>query len=111
MRKLALLLTLFIGAATVTQAQDRSKDASPYAAAANAETEKLDKIVQLTEAQKEQIYKINVSLAERTAILASSDSPDKESLTKEVETYRARMYKQTLTPEQAKKYEAAVGAK
>jgi hypothetical protein len=118
MKKFALIFTLFIGVAVVTQGQDQKvkvkvkgspttrSEAGNYDAVANAETDKLDKIVILTPDQRAAINSINVSLARRAEIINANNPANKAELLTQLENARTNMYMQKLTDEQKLKYKA-----
>jgi hypothetical protein len=119
MKKLTLVLTLFIAAATTVNAQDQKASADKATASAKAEvkpaeslakkqTEELDKLVGLTDVQKQDIYNMNLTLAHRSELIKASDGADKEKTLKGIEEFRQNTVMQKLTDEQAAKYKAAI---
>lgn len=110
MKRIILLAALSLGIATSSNAQNKTavnnspKAMSTIEATAKQETDKLDKIVSLTPQQRANILEINTSLAKRLEILNSSNSQNKEEMTKQLEKNRIEMYSQQLTVDQQVKY-------
>ena len=122
MKKLVLVFTLFIAAGISAQAQEMKVktdgqkvkikgEVGNYEAVANRETEKLDKLVNLTAEQKTAINSINLSLARRSEIVNANNADNKQELLQQLENARTNMYMQKLTDEQAAKYKASLHTK
>ena len=117
MKKLVLVFTLFIGAVSFAQAQDKKTtttttsttrtETRSYEAVAARETDKLDKIVKLTPDQKTAINSINLSLARRAEMVNANGGENKQELLTQLENARVNMYMQKLTDEQAAKFKAS----
>ena len=121
MRKLPLILALFMAASATVNAQDnKSKSAATATVKAEAnatemtarrQTDALDKIVNLSDSQRETIYNMNLTLAHRTQIINNSEASDKARALKDIETFRETSMMQHLNEEQRAKYRAATAGK
>jgi hypothetical protein len=118
MKKLSLVLTLFIAVATTVNAQDQKAgtakgtatekaEVKPAEAIAKKQTEELDKLVSLSDAQKQDIYNMNLTLAHRSEIIRTGGGADKEKTLAGIEEFRVNTLMQKLNDEQAAKYKAA----
>ena len=118
MKKLTVVLALFIATATSVNAQDQKVTADKAAESAKAEvkpaeaiakkqTDELDKLVGLTDAQKQDIYNMNLTLAHRSEIIKAGGGADREKTLAGIEEFRVNTLMQKLNDEQAAKYKAA----
>jgi len=119
MKKLALVLTLFVGAATVASAQDakpvpsfaqpKNEAEKPVMAKAQAETDEMVKTLKLDDKQALTILEINTSMERRLASIQNSDASDKKEQIERVEKARMDYYAKYLTPKQFDTYKRKTG--
>jgi hypothetical protein len=118
MKKLSLLLALFVTTVTTVNAQDKkagtatataavNADVKPTEAIARKQTDEMDRLVGLSDVQRQDIYNMNLTIAHRAATIKASNSPDKEKVLKEIENFRISTLMQKLNDEQVAKYKAA----
>jgi|GEM_PF-6751881 len=120
MKKLALVIALFMGAATTVSAQDaksmpkegkevprfaqpRNDAEKPVIARAQNRTDEMVKKLNLDERQALTMLEINVSM-ERTIAALPADDPNRADVLKEVEQRRDQFYREYLTPAQYEAY-------
>ena len=120
MKKLSLVLALFMAALGTVNAQDNKsasaaanatakKEVKATEATARRQTDELDRLVGLTDSQKESVYNMNLTLAHRAEIINNGGSADKAKVLKEIETFRETTIMQQLNDEQRAKYKASAG--
>lgn len=120
MKKLSLILALFMAAATAVSAQGNKSSTATASTTVSIEvkgtettarqqTDALDRLVGLTDAQKESVYNMNLTLAHRAEIINKGESADKAKVLKEIETFRETTIMQQLNDEQRAKYKASLG--
>lgn len=113
MKKVFIILSVLVGLSTMTFAQEKTgkrmgkkksfdrewkKDRSPEDRA-NARTEHLDKMVNLNEAQKEQVYKLYLESTEKTKERKEVTRKDREEMRQHFNTHQEAM-NEILTAEQ-----------
>lgn len=108
MKKLALVMSLFLGAVTFSYAQDaqtprfaqpRNEAEKPVIAKAVSETDEMKKMLKLDDKQALTLLEINVGIERKTAA-ASGD----QATINELENRRWEFYSRYLTQKQLDKY-------
>ncbi len=113
MKKIALVMSLFLGATTLSLAQKAEKEVPDFAkprneaekpviARAQAETAEMVKMFKLDDKKELTLLEINVGIERRIADAQNQDN--KDALLAEVEAKRWNFYQRYLTPEQYAKY-------
>lgn len=115
MKKLALVMSLFLGAVTVSYAQDakplprfaqpQNEADKPVVAQAITQTEEMAKSLKLSEDQKTTVLEINIGIARRVAAINNSTDPDKQTKLAEAEQARMGMLERHLSPKQYDNYQ------
>jgi len=117
MKKLALVLALFVGVATTSTAQESKKELPRWAQAQDAadkpavekaisKTNDMVKSLKLDEKQELIVLEINVGLERTLAKMASYNGADKQDQLNKVEERRVEMFSHYLTPKQLDAYKA-----
>lgn len=102
MKKLAFLCILFLGISTINFAQSKKieQKATKLVEKLNAEIQKGDKTLSLSDEQKKQINKIQVErLTELKKLGKDASKEDKRAVSKK---FNQKIYKEILTKEQRK---------
>ncbi|HRO42005.1 MAG TPA: hypothetical protein PL009_04190 [Flavipsychrobacter sp.] len=114
MKKLALVLALFVGVATTTSAQEaktlpkwaqpQNEADKPAVERAKAKTQNMVKSLKLDEKQELIVLEINVGLERRIATLENYTGADKQNELQMIEERRTEMMSHYLTPKQLDNY-------
>jgi Spy/CpxP family protein refolding chaperone len=105
MKKLFVTAVLFAAAATFAAAQQRNIPSVEERA--KNQTERIDRLVKLTDAQKAQIQAIDLEFAKQMDRQMRGSNSDRNAMRakiQEINGTRDKKYKETLTDEQFKKY-------
>jgi len=122
MKKLALVLTLFAGAATASYAQEakqsrpvpafaqpKNEAEKPLMAKAQAETDEMVKSLKLDDRQALTLLEINTGMERRAAAVQNSNAADKKEQLERIEKTRMDYYAKYLTPKQFDTYKRKTG--
>jgi Spy/CpxP family protein refolding chaperone len=105
-KKFFILTALLVAMATIATAQPRS-NGTPEERAKN-QTERLVKLLNLTDEQTQKIQTVNLDLAKKTDEAFRNNSNDREAARgkmQEIDTERDKKYKEILTEDQFKTYQ------
>jgi Spy/CpxP family protein refolding chaperone len=107
MKKSFLILTaLLVVMATTAKAQQRNQGTPEERA--KSQTERLVKLLELTDEQTKKVQTINLDLAKKMDEAFRNNSDDREAMRgkmQEIDTERDKKYKEILTDDQFKKYQ------
>lgn len=104
MKKIVVLMSLFFLSITIVSAQQRERPSAEDRA--KNQTERVDKVVKLTDEQKTKMQAVNLELAKK-ADEQMKDRGDRDAMRakmQEIDSERDQKYKEILTEDQFKKY-------
>ncbi|MBS1588901.1 MAG: hypothetical protein JST52_04740 [Bacteroidetes bacterium] len=117
MKKIALALTLLLGAA-MTNAQDLPRFAQPqneaekpYVERAIADANKMKSTLHLDKRQFETVLEINCSAERRSMSVINANPQDKQAQLAEIENWRWKMYEGYVEPGKLDKYKRGLEKK
>jgi hypothetical protein len=115
MKRIALVMALFVCGTTAVSAQDakpvpafaqpQNEADKPVVAKAQAATEEMVRTLKLDDKQALTVLEINVGMERKAASLANYTGADKQQKLKELEDRKREMFSRYLTPKQFDMYQ------